>query len=111
MSEAIRSGIMTNYVSLLEVAHYLRNQTKNEYSNMVDSIENLSTLVLTELDAQTAALALDLVPVYASKGLGVRDCVILSSIQLSGVTSIANHDRSFREIKGITVVDDIPQKI
>ena len=27
MSEAIRSGVMTNYVSLLEVAHYLRNQT------------------------------------------------------------------------------------
>ncbi len=108
MSEAIKSGLTTNYVTLLEVAHYLRNLPKREFSSLMESIESLSTLVFSEFDAQTAGLALDLLPTYSLKGLGGRDCIILASMQLGGVRKIATHDRAFEGIKGITVVDEIP---
>lgn len=111
MSEAVESGLTTNYVTLLEVAHHLRNLPKGEFLTVMESIKSLSTLTLSEFDAQTASLALDLLPQYAPTGLGGRDCIILSSMQLAGVRNIATHDRAFKGIKGIKVVDDIPLKI
>jgi hypothetical protein len=73
MRESIASGITTNYVTLLEVAHHIRNLPKKEFSQLMESIQNISTLTLTELDGQTTALALYLLPDYSAKGLGGRD--------------------------------------
>lgn len=111
MNEAIENGITTNYVTLLEVAHHIRGLPKASFSNFMESIQNLSTVVLTELDSQTVTLALRLLPDYASRGLDGRDCIILAAMHLADVTSIATHDRAFRAIRGIRVVDGIPARI
>jgi len=111
MDEAIESGVMTSYVTLLEVAHYLRTLPKSEFLRLMELIRSLSTLMLNELDAQIATVALELLPDYAQKGLGGRDCIILATMQLSGVKIIATHDKAFKGIKGVTIIDEIPARL
>lgn len=44
MRQSISEGIAINYVTLFEVAHYLRNLPRMEFESLVESIEGLSTL-------------------------------------------------------------------
>lgn len=110
MKSAIREGIAMNYVTLLEVAHYLRLLPKEEFVELTGAILNLSTLTLFDLDSRVADLALGMVPEHAGEGLGSRDCAILATMRLSGVRKIATHDRAFSALEGIEVVDSIPRR-
>ena len=105
---AISTGIVMSYVTLFEVAHHIRNLPKSEFSETLEKIQNLSTLSMKDLDSETARLGLELLPVYASKGLGSRDCIIVATMQLTNTKRILTHDRAFRHVKGITVEDTIP---
>ena len=110
MRSAIREGIAMNYVTLLEVAHYLRFLPRQEFTELTSAILNLSTLTLFDLDGRVSDLALGMVPEHAGEGLGSRDCAILATMQLSGVRKIATHDRAFLAVEGIEVVDAIPRR-
>ena len=110
MRGAIREGIAMNYVTLLEVAHYLRSLPKEEFAELTSAILNLSTLTLFDLDGRVSDLALGMVPEHAGDGLGGRDCAILATMKLSGVRKIATHDRAFAAVEGIEVVDSIPRR-
>jgi predicted nucleic acid-binding protein len=109
MRSAVREGIAMNYVTLLEVAHYLRSLPKQEFVGLTGAILNLSTLTLFDLDARVADSALGMLPEYAG-GLGGRDCAILATMKISGVRKIATHDRAFAAVEGIEVVDTIPRR-
>ncbi len=110
MRSAIREGIAMSYVTLVEVAHHLRMLPRNEFGSLTETVRNLSTLTLFDLNDRVADLALKMMPDYSMKGLGSRDCVILATMKLSDVTRIATHDRAFRTVKGIEVIDTIPRK-
>ncbi len=110
MRGAIREGIAMNYVTLLEVAHYLRSLPKEEFAELTSAILNLSTLTLFDLDGRVSDLALGMVPEHAGDGLGGRDCAILATMKLYGVRKIATHDRAFAAVEGIEVVDSIPRR-
>ncbi len=109
MREAIEEGILLNNVSLIEVAHYLRRLQKEEFHKIMEMIQNVSTLTLTDLNEEITHLATNLIPDYASKGLGGRDCVIIVTMKLRGANRILTHDQSFRKVEGLGVVDSIPQ--
>jgi predicted nucleic acid-binding protein len=105
---AISTGIVMSYVTLLEVAHHMRNLPKNEFSEMLGKIQNLSTLSMRELDSETARLGLELLAEYASKGLGGRDCIILATMRLTNTKKILTHDSAFSHVRGIDAEDSIP---
>jgi len=107
---AISTSVVMNYVTLFEVAHYMRNLPKNEFSEMLGKIQDLSTLSMKDLDSQSARLGLELLPEYSSKGLGGRDCIILATMQLTNTKRILTHDGAFSHVKGIIVEDSIPNR-
>ena len=100
-----------SYVTLFEVAHYLKMLPEEEFVKLTDTVRNLSMLTLFDLDGRIADLAIKMVPEYASKGLGSRDCIILATMKSSEVKTIATHDFAFREVKGVEVIDTIPRRI
>jgi predicted nucleic acid-binding protein len=108
MNSSISTGVIMSYVSLLEVAHYLRKLPEVEFSRKIKSIQDLSTLTLYNLDAQTSKLALELLREYSIKGLGARDCIIIATMRHAGIKTIVTHDRAFNEVEDLTVIDDIP---
>ena len=107
---AISTGIVINYVTLLEVAHHIRHLPKSEFLETSEKIQNLSTLSIKDLDSETARLGLELLPEYASKGLGSRDCIILATMQLTSTKRVLTHDRAFSHAKGIVVEDSFPRE-
>ena|SRR5579872_1820250 len=109
MRNAIQSGLMTSYVSILEVGHFLRKLPRLEFQEYMGLIQGLSTLRILELDKETASLALDLLPNLAIKGLGGRDCIIVATMKLVGIREIATHDQAFKTVEGVEVIDDIPR--
>jgi predicted nucleic acid-binding protein len=108
MRAAIREGILLNLTSLLEVAHYFRDLGEAQLLSTMDKLRNLTTLNLAELDTTTADEALRILGRYSEMGIGGRDAVILATMQLHGVKRILTHDRDFRKVKGIRVIDFIP---
>jgi len=111
MRRAIKDGIILSIATLIEVAHYFRGLEEPELSSRVNKMRNLSTLTLVGLDLVTADIAVRLLARYAKAGVGGRDAVILATMQLHGVKRIVTHDRDFRKVKGITVIDAIPQRL
>lgn len=99
MRRAIEEGVLLNYVTLIEVSHYLRRLQKEEFHRIMEAIQNLSTITLVGLNDEIAHFAIDLMPNYASKRLGGRDCVILATMKLHGASRILTPDHSFREAK------------
>jgi len=110
MRKAVSSGIIMNYLTLVEVAHYLRLLPEEEFSDRMAMIQNLSTLTLADLDDETTQLALGVLPRYSGKGLGGRDCVIIATMKTHGVKDILTHDRAFANVEGIRVIDTIPRE-
>jgi len=108
--EAIIKGAVMSYVTLIEVAHYLRKLPRDEFSIIMERIQSLSTLTAAELDEGTTRVSLELLPEYSLKGLGARDCVVVATMKPLGLGSIATHDHAFRGVKEIQVVDTIPAR-
>ena len=108
MRRAVSGGIIMNYLTLVEVAHYLRSLPKEEFSHSIAAIQNLSTLTLVDLDHETTQMALEVLPQYWNKGLGGRDCVIIATMKVHSVKEILTHDRAFANVEEIRVVDTIP---
>ena len=108
---AVREGILLNLLSLLEVAHYFRNLGETELLLRMDKLRNLTTLTLAELDATTANEALRILGKYSNVGIGGRDAAVLATMRMHGVKRILTHDRDFRRVKGISVVDSIPARM
>ena len=105
---ALSTGVVMNYVTLLEIAHHIRSLAKNELSEMLGKIQNLSTLSMRDLDSETTGVGLELLSQYAIKGLGGRDCIILATMQLTNTKKILTHDVAFNHVRGIDIEDAIP---
>jgi len=110
MKAAIREGILLNLTTLLEVAHYFRNFGEAELTALMDKVRSLITLNLAELDTETANEALRMLGRYSGMGIGGRDAVILATMQMHGIKRILTHDRNFRGIREVRVIDPIPLK-
>jgi len=108
MRKAIKEGVAANYVTLFEVAHYLRMLPKQDFFGLMENIRSLSTLKISNLDGHIADSALRMVPECAPMGLGSRDCVILATMKASDINRIATHDQAFKKVSWVEVMDEIP---
>lgn len=111
MRAAIKEGILLSLATLIEVAHYFRGLEEPEFSHRMDKLRNLRTLTSVELDMDVTGEALRILGRYGRVGIGGRDAVILATMQLHGVKRILTHDSDFRKVKGIRVVDPIPERL
>lgn len=108
MRSAVREGIIMNVITVLEIAHYLRLLPEHEFRRRMDYIMRLSTLTLIPIDVDLLNKALKMLVKYARLGIGSRDSVILATMREMGVTRILTHDKTFRKIDWVEVVDVIP---
>ena len=107
MQSTLREGVVVNTVTLMEVAHYFRSIPKAEFNEKIGNILSLSTLKIIDFTLELMQVALSFVPQYGNIGLGARDCVILATMDAIGSKELLSHDKSFRGVKDITLVDEI----
>jgi len=94
----------------MEVAHYFRMLPKAQYDDLMDALLSLSTLRVRDFDFGLARLSVELLGRYAKLGIGGRDAAIMATMMAEGVNKIATHDKAFRAVPELTVIDPIPDK-
>jgi len=107
MRHAIREGIVLNLVTFMEIAHYFRHLPKENLQRKLNTVQNLATLALINLDLDLARLAFEQLIKYAKIGVGGRDSVILATMKRMGTRRIASHDKVFTKIDGLELIDPI----
>lgn len=107
MQSTLREGVVVNTVTLMEVAHYFRSIPKEEFNEKIGNILSLSTLKIIDFTLELMQVALSFVPQYGNIGLGTRDCVILATMDAIGSKVLLSHDKAFRGVKDIILVDEI----
>lgn len=109
MREAVESGILMNYVTLMEIGHYLRKLPYRAFTDKIEEILNLSTLVFVDLDDRITRSAMEMLPRYSGKGLGARDCVVIATMLDHDLKDIMTHDTAFFLIGDIHPIDILPR--
>ncbi len=107
----IGSGAVTTTTVLMEVAHFFRGLAKAEFWAFIGYLKNLETMKIVEFDMEMLELALGFLVEYADMGIGGRDSTILAAMKLSDVDTIMTHDRTFRRIPSIKVVDPVTSSV
>lgn len=107
MQSAIREGVVVNTVTLMEVAHYFKGLPTDVLDEKMKTITGLSTLSLVDFTSSILQSSINFLSAYSPSGLGGRDCVILATMKAIGSKVLLTHDRAFRRVKGIKIIDEI----
>ena len=107
MESAIRGGVVLSTVTLMEVAHYFRNIPANVLEEKMKMITSLSTLTLVDFTYTILQSSIGFLSEYSVSGLGGRDCVILATMKTIGSKVLLTHDKAFKKVKGIKIIDEI----
>jgi len=102
-----KTKIATNIVVMLEVMHYLVKRLGSEIGkekwDLFTSISmDVGDLLQIELNNVFETLKK-----YSFSGIGSRDAAILSYMKTHGIQNIATHDKDFKKIDFVTVVDPV----
>ncbi len=107
MRSAIREGVVVNTVTLMEVAHYLKSLSTHILNEKMKMITSLSNLTLVDFTSNILTSSINFLSIYAQSGLRGRDCVILATMKATDSKELLIHDRSFKKVNGIKVIDEI----
>ena len=107
MQSAIQEAVVVSTVTLMEVAHYFRTLQPKVLSEKMKTITNLSTLNLIDFSSTIMHSTINFLSTYARVGLGSRDCVILATMKASGSVVLLTHDKAFKKVNDIKVIDEI----
>jgi predicted nucleic acid-binding protein len=107
MQSAIENGVVVSTVTLMEVAHYFRDLAPKILNEKMKTILSLSTMTIKDFTSNILQSSISYLSTYSRSGLGSRDCVIIATMKEAGVNVLLTHDKAFKRIKGIKVIDDI----
>ena len=107
MQSAIREGVVVSTVTLMEVAHYFKGLSTDVLDEKMKTITSLSTLTLVDFTSSILQTSINFLSVYSQSGLGGRDCVILATMRTIGSKVLLTHDRAFKRVKNIKIIDEI----
>lgn len=107
MRRAIQEGVVVSTVTLMEVAHYFRAVEPEILNERMDIITNLSTLDVIDFTSTIMQSSINFLSIYASVGLGSRDCAILATMKAVECDVLITHDKSFEKVESIKIIDEI----
>ena len=108
MQSAIKGNVVLSTVTLMEISHYLRNLPVNVLEENIKMITSLSTLTLVDFTYDILQSSIGFLSKYSISGLGGRDCVILATMKATGSKILLTHDKAFKKVNGIRIIDEIP---
>ncbi|GEM_PF-5509527 len=70
-------------------------------------ITSLSTLTLVDFTYTILQPSISILSTYSLSGLGSRDCVTLAAMKAIGTKVLLTHDKAFKKVKDIEIIDEI----
>lgn len=106
LENALGSGVAINTVVAMEVAHYLIKNLGPDGKKKMDVFLSYP-MKIVDFDQYIARRSIEYLSRLSHTGIGGRDATILASMEELGVEKLMTHDRAFKRIDFIDVVDPI----
>ncbi len=106
LEEALEGRVAINTVIEMEVAHYLIKNLGAEGKRKMDVFLSFPMEVV-DFDQYLARRSIELLARYSQTGIGGRDATILASMDMLEIKRLMTHDRAFKRIDQIEVVDPV----
>ena len=100
----LESGVAINTVVAMEVAHYLIKSLGPEGKRKMDIFFSYPMEII-DFDQYLARKSVEYMAMYSQVGIGGRDATILASMEEHGIRKLMTHDRAFKRLDFIEVVD------
>lgn len=90
----------------MEVAHYLIKNLGVQGKKKMDVFLSFHMQVV-DFDQYLAKRSIELLAKFSQTGIGGRDATILAAMEELGINKLMTHDRAFKRIDSIKVIDPI----
>lgn len=106
LEQVLEDGVAVNTVVAMEVAHYLIKSLGSEGKRKVDIFLSYP-MEIVDFDQYLARKSVEYLAKFSQTGIGGRDATILASMEELGTKKLMTHDRAFKRLDFIEVVDPI----
>ena len=106
LEQVLDDGVAINTVVAMEVAHYLIKSLGSEGKKKMDLFLSYPMQII-DFDQYLARKSVEYLAKYSQTGIGGRDATILASMQELGTRKLMTHDRAFKRLDFIDVVDPV----
>jgi len=106
LEQALDEGVAINTVIEMEVAHYLIKNLGVQGKKKMDVFLSFHMQVV-DFDQKLAKRSIELLAKFSQTGIGGRDATILAAMEELGIKKLMTHDRAFKRIDSIEVIDPI----
>ncbi len=90
----------------MEVAHYLIKNLGVQGKKKMDVFLSFHMKVV-DFDQYLAKRSIELLAKFSQTGIGGRDATILAAMEELGIKKLMTHDRAFKRVDSIEVIDPI----
>ena len=106
LEHALEGSVAINTVVEMEVAHYLIKNLGAQGKRKMDVFLSFPMQVV-DFDQYLAKRSIELLAKFSQTGIGGRDATILAAMEELGIKKLMTHDRAFKRIDSIEVIDPI----
>ncbi len=106
LEKALEERVAINAVIEMEVAHYLIKNLWLEGKRKMDTFLSYQ-MVVVNFDQYLARKSIEYLARYSQTGIGGRDATILASMEELEINTLMTHDRSFKRLDFIEVIDPV----
>ena len=106
LEKVLEGRVAINTVIEMEVAHYLIKNLGAEGKRKMDTFLSYPMVVMN-FDQYLARKSIEYLARYSQTGIGGRDATILASMEELEIDTLMTHDRAFKRIDFIEVIDPI----
>jgi predicted nucleic acid-binding protein len=106
LEHTLEGSVAINTVVETEVAHYLIKNLGAQGKMKMDVFLSFPMEVV-DFDQYLAKKSIELLAKFSQIGIGGRDATILAAMEVLGIKKLMTHDRAFKRIDIIEVIDPI----
>jgi uncharacterized protein len=107
VEEVLDDGVAINTVVAMEVAHYLIKNMGSDEGRSKMGLFLSYPMEIMDFDQCLARRSIEFLAKYSQTGIGGRDATILASMEELEIKKLMTHDRAFKRLDFIEVVDPI----
>lgn len=107
LEKILDDGVAINTVVAMEVAHYLIKNMGSDVGRTKMDLFLSYPMEIMNFDQYLARRSVEYLAKYSQTGIGGRDATILASMEELEIKKLMTHDRAFKKLDFIEIVDPI----
>lgn len=105
------SFLAINTIVMVEVMHYLVKRLGPTVAKEKWQLFSSMDFLVGNLEFEELDRVFEVLSKFSHTGIGGRDATILSFMQDNNITQLCTHDKAFKKISDIEIIDPIPHEI